>query len=170
MVAPTSREEMLKRAARIRLLVTDVDGVLTDGGVYYSSRGEEMKRFSVRDGMGVERLRQLAGIETAIITGENSASVIQRAEKLGITELYLRIRDKKSCLIELGHKRGYELAEMAYIGDDINDLEAMRLAGLCGCPSDAMSEIQRIAHYKCTQRGGFGAFREFSEWIISSRF
>lgn len=164
-----SADELLQRAQRIRLLVTDVDGVLTDGGVYYSADGEVMKRFSVRDGMGVQRLREICGIETAIITGENSPAVARRAEKLRIRELHSGISDKKSCLLDLAGRHRLDLDAVAYIGDDVNDRGAMQIAGLCACPSDAMPEIVSIAHFKCFQRGGFGAFREFAEWIISSR-
>jgi 3-deoxy-D-manno-octulosonate 8-phosphate phosphatase (KDO 8-P phosphatase) len=164
-----NQDDLLHRANRIRLLVTDVDGVLTDGGVYYSADGEMMKRFSVRDGMGVQRLRDICGIDTAILTGENSLPVARRAEKLGIRELHLSVGDKKSRLLDIALRQRLDAHEIAYIGDDVNDREAMRLAGLCACPSDAMPEILSIVHFHCTRRGGDGAFREFAEWIISSR-
>ncbi len=156
-----------ERALKIKWLLTDVDGVLTDNGVYYGDNGEVLKRFSIRDGMGVERLRNLAGVETAIITGELSPSVARRAEKLRIDELHLGVKDKLGRLNELMTRSGIGWEEIAYIGDDVNDLAVMEKAGLCGCPSDAMPEIVRIVHYHCKTPGGHGAFREFAEWIIN---
>lgn len=154
------------KAASIRLLLTDIDGVWTDTGVYYSERGEEMKRFSLRDGMGVERLRELAGIETGIVTGENSAAVIKRAQKLGIGETHLRIVNKAATVIEILKRRALNPEEVAFMGDDTNDIAAMQSVGLCACPVDAVPEVLQIAHFVSTKRGGFGAFRDFAEMII----
>jgi 3-deoxy-D-manno-octulosonate 8-phosphate phosphatase (KDO 8-P phosphatase) len=159
--------ELREKAARIRLLLTDIDGVWTDTGVYYSARGEEMKRFSLRDGMGVERLRELAGIETGIVTGENSGAVIKRAEKLGVREVHLQARNKEAMVGEIMNRRGLTPEEVAFIGDDTNDIGAMRSVGLCACPADAVPEVLRIAHFISPNRGGFGAFRDFAEMIIS---
>ncbi len=155
-------------AHRIRLLLTDCDGVLTDGGVYYSARGEEMKRFSIRDGMGVERLRKLADIEVGIITGEKSGPVIKRAEKLQITELHLAVKDKVAVLDEILARRNLTAEQVAYIGDDTNDLEIMGRVGLSACPADATHFAQQVADYICANSGGHGAFREFAEFIIES--
>lgn len=153
-------------AALIKILLTDVDGVLTDNGVYYSENGEVMKRFSIRDGMGVERLRKLAGVETGIITGETSPSVARRAEKLHIRELHLGIRNKLEKVEEILKRLQLRWEEVAYIGDDVNDLEVMEKAGLAACPSDAMPQVSEIVHYHCGNKGGYGAFREFAEWLI----
>jgi len=163
-------DELAKRAARLRLVLTDCDGVLTDTGVYYSARGEELKRFSIRDGMGVERLRN-AGIETAIITGELAEMVLRRGDKLKI-KVHLGVKDKGGRLAEILALHEVSLEEVAYIGDDVNDLGAMekiREAGLCGCPGDGMPEVQRRAHCVTKAFGGYGAFREFAEWILSAR-
>ncbi|MBS1602494.1 MAG: HAD-IIIA family hydrolase [Bacteroidetes bacterium] len=160
---------MKERAVKIRLLLTDVDGVLTDNGVFYGESGEVLKRFSIRDGMGVERLRKLAGIETGIITGELSPSVARRAEKLKITELHLGIKDKPGRLKEIMDRLGIGWEEIAYIGDDVNDLEVMERAGLSACPADAMPQISGIVHYHCVEKGGYGAFREFAEWLITHK-
>jgi len=160
---------LLERARRIRFLLTDSDGVLTDNGVYYSAAGEEMKRFSIRDGMGVERLRVLAGIEVGIITGERSGAVARRAEKLGITELHLGIRDKPAVLAELLARLRLSVEQVAYIGDDTNDVAIMQLVGLAGCPADATPFAQAVAHYVTPSRGGFGAFRDFAEFIIAAQ-
>ena len=159
------------RAARIRLVVSDVDGVLTDGGVYYSERGEELKRFSVRDGMGVERLRA-DGVETALLTRENSAVVARRAEKLQIERVYLGVRDKQLFLREILGQTGIDLDQVAYIGDDVNDAEVMALIasrGLVGAPADAYPQILALAHLRGTVNGGAGAFREFAEWLLELR-
>jgi YrbI family 3-deoxy-D-manno-octulosonate 8-phosphate phosphatase len=158
-----------EKAAAIKLLLTDVDGVLTDNGVYYGESGEELKRFSIRDGMGVERLRKLTGILTGIVTGETSPSVARRAEKLGIGELHLGVKDKLGRLNQILQTNQLGWHEIAYIGDDVNDLEVMEKAGLCACPGDAMAAVWGIVHYRCVERGGHGAFREFAEWLITLR-
>jgi 3-deoxy-D-manno-octulosonate 8-phosphate phosphatase (KDO 8-P phosphatase) len=157
----------IEKATRIKLLLTDVDGVLTDNGVFYGESGEVLKRFSIRDGMGVERLRQLAGIETGIVTGELSPSVARRAEKLQITELHLGVKDKLGRLREIMERWRIDWDEIAYIGDDVNDLAVMEKAGLSACPADAMAQVSAIVHYHCVEKGGYGAFREFAEWLIS---
>ena len=161
-----SEDQLKASAARIKILLTDVDGVLTDNGVYYSEQGEVMKRFSIRDGMGVERLRKLAGVETGIITGETSPSVARRAEKLHIRELHLGIKNKLATVEEILKRLQLQWGEVAYIGDDVNDLEVMEKAGLAACPSDAMPQVSEIVHYHCGNKGGYGAFREFAEWLI----
>ncbi|WP_374687348.1 KdsC family phosphatase [Promineifilum sp.] len=162
-------DDLTRRARAIRFLLTDSDGVLTDNGVYYSERGEEMKRFSIRDGMGVERLRRFAGVDVGIITGERSGAVQRRAEKLMITELHLGIRDKAAVLRDILERRGLTAEQVAFIGDDTNDVEIMGLVGLAGCPVDATPFAQAAAHYVCPSRGGYGAFRDFAELIIAAK-
>lgn len=157
------------KAAKIKLLLTDCDGVLTDGGVYYSANGEELKKFNLRDGMGVERLRKLCNIDTGIITGENSAIVSRRGEKLQMKHVYLGIKDKKQRLGEILLENSLTVEEIAYIGDDMNDLEVIQKAGLTAAPADAVSLIKQSVHYICSAKGGEGAFREFAEWIIELR-
>ena len=157
------------KAAKIKLLLTDVDGVLTDNGVYYGESGEVLKRFSIRDGMGVERLRKLCGIDTGIVTGELSPSVSRRAEKLQITQLHLGVKDKLSLLATVMAGTGLGWAELAFIGDDVNDLQVLEKCGLSACPADAMAAVSGIVHYRCVAKGGYGAFREFAEWLISLR-
>ena len=160
--------DLTARARRIKLLLTDCDGVLTDNGVYYSERGEEMKRFSIRDGMGVERLRAI-GVESGIMTGETSPSVQKRADKLKITELHLGIKDKPARLAEIMARTGLAAEEIAFIGDDTNDVEILKLVGLSACPGDATSFARAVAHYQCQALGGHGAFREMAELIISAQ-
>jgi 3-deoxy-D-manno-octulosonate 8-phosphate phosphatase (KDO 8-P phosphatase) len=161
--------EVRKKAGKIMLVLTDSDGVLTDTGVYYSERGEEMKRFSIRDGMGVERLRRIAGVQTGIITGELSGSVKKRAEKLNISELHQGVKDKKSVFNEITERLGLSMDNIAYIGDDTNDLEVIKMAGLSACPQDAVIQIKQAVDFITESRGGYGAFRDFAELIIVSK-
>jgi len=166
-----SSDELGQRAKRLKLVLSDNDGVLTDAGVYYSDTGEALKRFSLRDGMGVERLRN-AGIATAIITRENSQIVARRAEKLRLPHVYLGIWNKREHLDLIVEETGYSLQEMAYIGDDVNDLaciESIGALGLTGSPADAIPEIRSAVHYVCEAKGGYGAFRDFAEWLLHHR-
>ena len=160
--------DLQARARRIKLVLTDCDGVLTDNGVYYSERGEEMKRFSIRDGMGVERLRAV-GVDTGIMTGEVSGSVQRRADKLRITELHLGIKDKPVRLREIMARTGLAAEEIAFIGDDTNDVEILKLVGLAACPGDATRFARAVADFHCEAFGGHGCFRELAEFIIASR-
>lgn len=162
-------EEIISKARKIKLLLTDCDGVLTDGGVYYGEQGEVLKKFNIRDGMGVERLRKLADIQTGIITGETSPSVMKRAEKLQITELHLGIKDKLSVLMQIMVNRNLMSENIAYIGDDVNDIEIMGKVGLTACPADAVSFTKDVADYVCESKGGEGCFREFAELIIKAK-
>jgi 3-deoxy-D-manno-octulosonate 8-phosphate phosphatase (KDO 8-P phosphatase) len=166
-----SKKELRQKAARIALVLTDSDGVLTDSGVFYGADGETMKRFSIRDGMGVERLRA-AGIETAILTSEFSPSVRRRAEKLQMRFLYLGIKDKSAQVNVICQETGFSVEQLAFIGDDMNDLEIIRKltpVSLTGAPADAIPAIAREVTYRCKERGGYGAFREFAEWILELR-
>jgi 3-deoxy-D-manno-octulosonate 8-phosphate phosphatase (KDO 8-P phosphatase) len=160
-------QHLSDKVNKIKLIVTDVDGVLTDTGIYYSQDGEYVKRFSIRDGMGVERLRELLGIETIIITGENSGTVKSRAAKLKINEFYLGVKNKLEILELIKKKNGISEEEIAYVGDDSNDYEIMRRCGFKATPNDGMSFIKEIADYICEAKGGYGAFREVAELIIS---
>jgi YrbI family 3-deoxy-D-manno-octulosonate 8-phosphate phosphatase len=156
-----------EKAEKIKVILTDVDGVLTDTGIFYGPDGEALKRFSIRDGMGVERLRKYAGIETIIITGENSKTVKARAEKLKMQEFYLGVNKKEEVLEIIKKKNGYEKENIAYIGDDSNDYDVMQLCGFTATPNDGMSFIKDIADYVCETKAGYGAFREFAELIIA---
>jgi 3-deoxy-D-manno-octulosonate 8-phosphate phosphatase (KDO 8-P phosphatase) len=170
-IVPLTARELRLRAARLRLVVTDVDGVLTDGGVFYSERGESLKRFSVRDGMGVERLR-VDGVETAFLTRESSPIVARRAEKLQLRLVYLGVADKGAALSRVLTDAGVELAHVAYIGDDVNDAEVMAMVarqGLVAAPRDAVPSILGMAHHRCQSGGGHGAFRDFAEWLLELR-
>ncbi|SRR5579883_122161 len=170
-VKKLTEAEIRRRAKQIKLVLTDVDGVLTDTGVYYSSRGEELKRFSIRDGMGMDLLRE-QGIDTAMLTRENSSRVTARSKKLGLPYYFPGTYNKLEKLPAIMRETGLELHELAYIGDDVNDLEIMdkiATAGLTGCPGDAMPIARKAAHYVAKAPGGNGAFRDFAEWIMLQR-
>jgi 3-deoxy-D-manno-octulosonate 8-phosphate phosphatase (KDO 8-P phosphatase) len=160
-------KKVIEKIIKIKLLLTDCDGVLTDGGIYYSNTGEEMKRFSVRDGMGVQRLRQLVHVETGIVSGENSKIVRQRVDKLRIKEYHPGCFDKYLTFKEIIRNRNISADEVAYIGDDSNDLEIIKHAGISACPADALPIVKEITHFIMENKGGHGAFREFAEIIIS---
>ncbi|MBM4171017.1 MAG: 3-deoxy-D-manno-octulosonate 8-phosphate phosphatase [Ignavibacteria bacterium] len=164
-----SKKDILKRASKIKLLIVDVDGVLTDTGVYYSANGEEMKRFSIRDGMGIERLRILVNVETGIITRENTEIVSSRAKKLKITELHLGSFEKEKTLEEILIKRNISHSEIAFMGDDTNDIEIMKKVGLSACPSDATTFAKEAADVIVKNKGGNGAVRELAELIIEAK-
>ena len=169
--AVLSPAELHRRASRLRLVLTDSDGVLTDTGVYYSERGEELKRFSIRDGMGVERLRD-AGVDTGIVTGERSPSVLRRAEKLGLPHVLLGVKDKLGAVQALCAERGLTLEQIGFIGDDVNDLEILGVLtthGLTAAPADALPSVLATVIHVCSAPGGHGAFRDFAEWILSHR-
>lgn len=159
------------RAAQIRLVVSDVDGVLTDAAVYYSPDGEELKRFSMRDGMGVELLRN-AGIRTALMTREQSPIVAARAKKLKIEDVWSGQLDKREALPGFVQGLGIPLHAVAYIGDDVNDLGALQWvaeAGLAVCPADAVPKVAAVAHFVTAARGGHGAFRELCDLILDNQ-
>jgi len=153
---------------RIRLFASDVDGVLTDAGMYYAESGEELKKFNTRDGMGF-KLLQRAGIMTALITMEKTAMVARRGEKLGIPEVHQGVQDKFSELLAIIAKYGLSLEEVAFIGDDVNDLRALQAVGLSAAPADAMPLIMRSVHYVCKKKGGEGAAREVIELILQAK-
>jgi 3-deoxy-D-manno-octulosonate 8-phosphate phosphatase (KDO 8-P phosphatase) len=153
--------------SNIKWLFTDVDGVLTDGGVYYSAQGEELKKFNLRDGMGAERLRAMTGIQIGFLTGENSEIVTRRAEKLKIEKVFLGIKNKDFVMTKFLEEQNLSYENLAYIGDDMNDFEVMQNAGMTACPADSADEIIRISKYVCKKNGGAGAFREFCEYLIS---
>ncbi len=150
----------------VRLFATDCDGVLTDGGMYYGPEGEIMKKFSTRDGMGIERLRA-AGIVTAMITGEDSPVSAARAKKLKFDHVLLGIKDKKAALLDLTSKLNIALEETAYVGDDVNDLEVLRLVGSPFCVSDAVPQVLAAVKHRLSHPGGAGAVREAAEIVLS---
>ncbi|MEP6495368.1 MAG: N-acetylneuraminate synthase family protein [bacterium] len=156
------------RAVAIKVLLTDCDGVLTDGSVYCGADGEALLQFSRRDGMGVARLRE-AGIETEIVTRESSPIVVRRAEKLGIAMVHLGVMDKRRAIEQIIASRGITADQVAYIGDDVNDLEALRVVGLAACPVDAEVVVRHSVHKVLRRTGGKGALRELAEFILDAQ-
>ena len=144
----------------IKMLVMDVDGTLTDGRLYIGAKGELMKSFDVKDGYAIAQLKK-NGIEPVIITGRKSDIVLMRANELKITELYQGIEDKLSKLQEILLKRKILPEEVAYIGDDLNDIQCMKYCRLSGCPGDSVEQIKELVDYVCNNYGGRGAVREF---------
>jgi YrbI family 3-deoxy-D-manno-octulosonate 8-phosphate phosphatase len=152
----------------VRLLCVDVDGVLTDAGMYYGPDGEVLKKFNTRDGMGLARVRE-AGVAVAIISAEDSAIVHARAAKLEIVDVFAGVANKLHTLNDLCARKKIEPDEVAYIGDDLNDLAVMESVGLACAVADAVEPVKTIAHYVTQRRGGDGAVREVCELIIAAK-
>lgn len=160
--------ELRQRAGNVKLVLADNDGTLTDGCVYVSAEGEALKKYSHRDGMGFELLRN-AGLRCGIVTREDSPIVLRRAEKLKLEEIHIGIRDKGRWFEDTLVRLSIEPHQVAFIGDDINDLPMMeRIAplGLTGCPADAHARVRIASHFVASRPGGAGAFREFAEWLL----
>ena len=150
----------------IRLFVTDVDGTLTDGGMYYTNSGDEFKKFNAQDGMGIYLLRE-KGIKTAIITKENTQIVERRAKKLKVDFLHQSVDDKLEMIRTLCKQLHISIEECAYIGDDVNDMEALAHAGLAACPANAVTAVKAMKGIMILESGGGnGAVRELIEYII----
>jgi 3-deoxy-D-manno-octulosonate 8-phosphate phosphatase (KDO 8-P phosphatase) len=156
------------RASRIRLLVLDVDGVLTDGGLFVSASGEEAKRFHVHDGLALVAARK-AGLQIAILSARASAAVTRRMTELGVGEVHQGVTDKAAALDALRERLGLAVGEVAMMGDDLPDLPAMARAGLALAPANAAAEVKRTAHWVARRRGGDGAVREAVEMLLKSR-
>ena len=146
---------------KIKMLVMDVDGTLTDGHIYVGSEGEMMKAFHVQDGYGIAHLLPQLGIIPVIITGRSSEIVRKRAAELKISHLHQGIGDKLTKLQEVARELGIEAGEIAYIGDDVNDLDCICWCGFTACPADAVPEVLEKVDYVCKRDGGRGAVREF---------
>ena len=162
-----SAQDPAQRAAKVRLLCVDVDGVLTDAGMYYGPDGEVLKKFNTRDGMGLQRVRE-AGIAVAIISGEDSAIVHARAAKLKIDDVFCGAQNKRAAIDELCSKHQIEREQVAFIGDDLNDLPALECVGLACAVADAADPVLNVAHYVSKRRGGDGAVREICEFLIAA--
>ena len=152
---------------KIKLFASDCDGVLTSGITYYSAKGEELKAFNMRDGKGIELLKE-AGIIAIIITEERSMIVQRRAEKLGIAA-YCCVKDKLSVLKVICEENDVKLGQVAYVGDDINDIDTMREVGWSFAPADALDEVKAVASKVMSRRGGEGAVREAIDWILKGK-
>ena len=149
----------------IKLVLLDVDGTLKDGGIYRGNNGEELKRFNVKDGYAIVNAQKL-GIEFGIITGRKSELVEIRSNELKIKYLYQGISEKTVILEEIMQKTGLKKEEIAYMGDDLNDILIMKQSGLTGAPKDAADEVIQIVDFVSGKNGGSGAVREFVEYIL----
>lgn len=154
---------------KIRCIAFDVDGTLTDGQVHISADGELYKSFDIKDGYGIRNLLAQRNVEAAIITGRQSKIVALRAKELAIKFVYQDVQDKAIALKDLQQTLGIGLDEIAYMGDDLNDLPVMQMVGTTACPSNAVSDVKRSCTYVCNNEGGRGAAREFIEWLIVKR-
>lgn len=158
--------DVRSKKQNIKLLILDVDGTLTDGKIYMGASGELMKAFNIKDGCGIHDILPRYDILPAIITARKSQILENRCKELNIIHLYQGISNKKDKMDELISNLGYTCDNVAYMGDDINDLSSMEKASIVGCPSDAVSEVVSIADFVSSHVGGNGAVREFIEWLV----
>ena len=161
-------EEAKERAKRVRLIILDVDGVLTDGGIYIGPEGELFKAFHARDGLGITVARK-AGLKTAIITGRTSPQVAFRAKELHFDSVYQGCLDKRAAYRELKTQYGLTDDEVAYVGDDLIDLPVMLQCGFPAAVADASAEVRAAAAYVATKNGGHGAVRDVIEYILKAQ-
>jgi len=162
-------KNITKKCKPISLLVTDVDGVLTDGSRYYSEKGEVTKKFHVRDGMGVNLLLR-NGIKTVIITKENSLIVKKWSKEMNVFEVRMGVKRKELELSKICNKFHLTKNEIAYIGDDVNDIDLIKKVGLSSTPKDGIEQAKLIVDYICKSKGGEGAFREFADLVLAKKF
>lgn len=160
------KKTLFSRLKKIKILISDVDGVLTDGGAYYSDEGIELKKFSIRDGMGIVLL-QKAGYKVAIVTTEKTKIVERRAERIKVTDLYQGVINKVEAIEDLLKKYSLTWEEAAFIGDDINDVPVLKRVGFAACPADATLLNKKTAHYITKTKGGRGCVREVCDLLLS---
>ncbi|MDO4218806.1 MAG: HAD-IIIA family hydrolase [Synergistaceae bacterium] len=176
-IGETEAEELEKKlignnyfadSKKIKILLTDCDGCLTDAGLYYTENGDEIKKFNAHDGMAFNMLRS-AGVICGIVTGEIRELNTRRAKKLQLDICYGGIKDKLSAVKEIAKDYNCTLDEICYIGDDINDTEVLQNVGFACCPADACSEVLSVAGYIATKAGGAGVIREIAELILKNK-
>jgi 3-deoxy-D-manno-octulosonate 8-phosphate phosphatase (KDO 8-P phosphatase) len=165
---PRPRKPPRELLSRIRLVVLDVDGTLTDGRLYYGKEGEALKAFDVRDGHGLRLLRLYGGVKLAALTGRRADLVEQRCRELSIDPVVGSSRAKGPALRQICEQVGIPLSQTAYMGDDVNDLPALRLAALSCAPADAAPEVLREVHWVARHRAGHGAVRELCETLLGA--
>lgn len=161
-------QDILARARHIRLVIFDVDGVLTDGSLYIDADGRELKAFHSRDGHGMKML-QACGVEIAIITGRTSETVSHRMASLGIAHVYQGQRDKLPAFVELMDKLSLQPQQVAYVGDDVVDLPIMRRVGFAVAVQDAHTLVRKHAHWQTAAPGGRGAVRDVCEFVMEAQ-
>lgn len=151
----------------IKWLIMDVDGTMTDGKIYMGMSGEVFKAFNAKDGYAIHEILPKYGIKSIIMTGRTSDFVLNRAKELEIDYVYQGIKDKTAKIKKIAAEFAVDISQIAYIGDDMIDLEPMKLCGVSGCPADAADEIRNISSFVSAKRGGDGAVREFIEWLVN---
>jgi len=164
----TYPEELLNKAKKIKLVITDVDGVLTDGKVHLDQKDNELKAFNIKDGLGIKWLLN-AAIPVAIITGRASNVVTRRMQELGVTEVYQKQPDKRACFQMLLQKYQINCEEVAYLGDDLPDLALINQCGLGVTVADGHWSLKESSHWITPNKGGEGAFRDLAELILSAQ-
>jgi YrbI family 3-deoxy-D-manno-octulosonate 8-phosphate phosphatase len=157
--------KLTKKISKIKIVLTDVDGVLTDGGMYYSKEGDVMKKFHARDGMGVNLLRK-NNIPTIIITKEKNQIIKNWAKKMNIKKVYDGIQQKEKVLEKICKEFSVKPFEVAFIGDDVNDLELLKIVGFSAVPHDGHDIVKKNIDYTCKNNGGNTAFREIADLIL----
>ena len=162
-------DKIQNKIKKIEIILTDVDGVLTDGGRYYSEKGELLKKFHVRDGMGINILLR-NGIKTIIVTKENSKITKKWAKDMNITKVISGSIKKETEILKICKEFNVSKKELAYIGDDVNDFNLLQLVGFSAVPNDANENIKRTVDYICSKNGGDGAFREIADMIFKEKF
>ena len=150
---------------KIKALIMDVDGTLTDGGIYLDVNGNELKRFNVKDGYGIKNILRDRDIIPIILTGRESEVVKRRCQELGVEYIIQGSKNKVRDMKEILTRLDIPIGAVMYIGDDLNDMECMKLTGLCACPKDATREIKNICNYIAEKDGGYGAVREIIDWL-----
>ena len=158
-----------KKCKKIKMILTDVDGVLTDGGMYYSTHGDVMKKFNSKDGMGINILRK-KNISTIIVTKEKTDIVKKWAKKMNVTKVYDGVLKKELILEKICKSFKISEKEIAFVGDDVNDLELMKKVGFSVTPKDGNNAVKKIADYVTKAKGGHGAVREITDLIIKAKY
>ncbi len=153
---------------KIKLWIIDVDGTMTDAGIYYDENGNETKKFCTKDAAGFFSAHQLK-MKIMVLTGRECQAVTRRMTEMNVEYIYQNVKDKYTFLKKFIEEKGYLKEEIAYIGDDLNDYAPMQLAGFVGCPKDACPEIKEIADYVSSVKGGYGAVRDVIEYVLRKR-
>ncbi len=162
-----TKKEISSKLKKIKIILSDIDGVLTDGGMYYTEDGMVMKKFFVKDGMGTTLLKK-AGFLTGAISTDVSLINKTRAERLKMDFIFLGVWEKEKTLEEICEQTKLSPENIAFIGDDVNDLQILQKVGFAACPVDAVDEVKKIVHYRCKNKGGKGAYREVADLLLKN--
>ncbi|MEL0108198.1 MAG: KdsC family phosphatase [Rhodospirillales bacterium] len=163
-----TKPALTRRLKKIKLLSLDVDGVQTDGGLYYTETGQQLRKFHVHDGVGIKRI-MAAGVAVAIITASKTPSIKRRGQNLGVPHVFVGVEDKLSAVTGLCEDLGIELSEVAHIGDDLNDLPLLQNVGLAMTVANAVPEVKASVSYVTVTEGGNGAVREISDLLVKAK-